>query len=247
MKDRSGYALVLNLPFLFFWVCYLQKTWTFCVSIRASDSVLLNFMFILYEKTYFFLFYFTLSLLQNIHISLSILQDISIKYSFFSIFYYFSQLPFTYIRALSLSLSTHFFWTDHLSLSLSLSLLPSLILSQKLQPKSLLHWVLSSSVDPRTKLHDPDPFFTARSTNQAPVTQIPSSSVDPRTKLHDLDPFFTGRSTNQAPRPRSLLHRPIHEPSSTGTDLSLCWFVCVGLFMCGCVSVLIFPCGCVCF
>ena len=38
-------------------------------------------------KTYFF--YFTPSLLQNIHISFSILQYISIKYSFFSIFLLF--------------------------------------------------------------------------------------------------------------------------------------------------------------
>ena len=35
------------------------------------------------------LFYFTQLLFQNTHISLSILQDISIKYSFFIIFYYF--------------------------------------------------------------------------------------------------------------------------------------------------------------
>ena len=35
----------------------------------------------------FFSFYFTPSLLQNIHISLSILQDISIKYSFFINFF----------------------------------------------------------------------------------------------------------------------------------------------------------------
>ena len=40
------------------------------------------------QKTYFF--YFTLSLLQNTHISLSILQDISIKYSFFINFLLFS-------------------------------------------------------------------------------------------------------------------------------------------------------------
>ena len=68
-------------------------------------------------KTYFF--YFTPSFLQNIHISLSILQDISMKYSFFSIFYYFSQLPFTHALFLSLSLS----------LSLSLPIFSDLLLS----------------------------------------------------------------------------------------------------------------------
>ena len=40
------------------------------------------------QKTYFF--YFAPSFLQNTHISLSILQDISIKYSFFINFLLFS-------------------------------------------------------------------------------------------------------------------------------------------------------------
>ena len=149
---------------------------------------------------------------------------------------------------LSLSLSPLIFLlTDHLSLSLSLSLLSSLILSQKIPTQ------ITSSLGP---------FFTGRSTNQAP---------QPRSFLHhpihepssgDPDPIFISQSTNQSPRPRSFLHWPIHEPSSTtqitssppdprtsstSTDLSLCWFVCVGLFVCGCVSVLICPCGCVCF
>ena len=70
-------------------------------------------------KTYFF--YFIPSLLQNIHISLSILQDISIKiFILLNFFDYFSQLPCTY--ALSLSLSTHFFSDLLLSLSLSISI-----------------------------------------------------------------------------------------------------------------------------
>ena len=124
--------------------------------------------------------------------------------------------------------------------------------------------ILSSPADPRTKLrrpisflhqpiHEPSsgnpyPFFTGRSTNQAPrprsflhqpihepssMTQILilSSPANPQTKLR---------------RPISFLHRLIHEPNSTSTDLSLCWFVCVCLFVRGCVSMLICLCGCVC-
>ena len=56
-------------------------------NLRATTSVRSNFLSILQEKTYFF--YFTHPLLQNIHISLSILHIYSIKYSFFYIFYYF--------------------------------------------------------------------------------------------------------------------------------------------------------------
>ena len=67
-------------------------------------------------KTYFF--YFTPSLLQNIHISLSILQDILIKYSFFSIFLLFLSTTL-YIRALSLY---PFFWFVALSLSIPISI-----------------------------------------------------------------------------------------------------------------------------
>ena len=152
-----------------------------------------------------YFFYFTLSLLQNTHISLSILQDISIKYSFFSIFFIISlnyPLP-TY--AYSLSLFTHFFWTNHLSLSF----LPSLILSQKLPTQ------ITSS---------PSPFFTGRSRSflhwpihePSSTTQILSSPADPRTKLHDPDHFFTGRSTNQAPQPsyRSNLPGLFLDPST---------------------------------
>ena len=45
----------------------------------------------------------------------------------------------------------------------------------------------------------PVPFFTSRSTNQAPATQILSSLADPRTKLR---------------RRRSFLHQPIHAPQA---------------------------------
>ena len=60
--------------------------------VRASTSVRLNFLSILHEKTY--LFYFTYPLLQNIHISLSILHIYSIKYSLFYNFLLFTpSLP----------------------------------------------------------------------------------------------------------------------------------------------------------
>ena len=72
--------------------------------LRAFTSIRANFLSILHEKTYSF--YFTLSLLQNTHISSSILQDISIKYSLFSIFLLFLSTTSLYTR--SLSLSTHF-------------------------------------------------------------------------------------------------------------------------------------------
>ena len=69
--------------------------------VRASTLVRLNFLSILHEKTYFF--YFTHPLLQNTHISLSILHIYSIKYSFF---YYFFIIFFTSLSLIAyLSLS----------------------------------------------------------------------------------------------------------------------------------------------
>ena len=56
--------------------------------LRATTSVHANFLSILQEKTYFF--YFTHSLLQNTHISLSILHIYSIKYLFFLHFFIIS-------------------------------------------------------------------------------------------------------------------------------------------------------------
>ena len=130
------------------------------------------------------------------------------------------------MRSLSLFYYSFFLNRSPLSLSLSLSQkLPSLSLSFSLFTRSFLHRVLSSPADP-------DPFFTCRSTNQAPTTQILSSPADPRTNLPDLDHFFIDQSTNQTPQ--ALIY------------LSLCWFVYVGLFVCECVSVLICLCGCVC-
>ena len=63
--------------------------WLFS-SVRATTSVHANFLSILQEKPYFF--YFTYPLLQNTHISLSILHIYLIKYSFFLHFLLFPSL-----------------------------------------------------------------------------------------------------------------------------------------------------------
>ena len=61
-------------------------------ALTTFTSVLLNFLSILHEKTYFF--YFIPPLLQNTHISLSILRVYSIKYSLFYNFLLFTpSLP----------------------------------------------------------------------------------------------------------------------------------------------------------
>ena len=72
------------------------------LGVRVTTSIHSNFLSILQEKTYFF--YFTYRLLQNAHISLSILHIYSIKYSFFYIFYYFLTHGLSLSHCLSLSL-----------------------------------------------------------------------------------------------------------------------------------------------
>ena len=132
--------------------------------------------FILHLKPNFF--YFTPSFLQNTHISLSILQDISIKYSFFSFFLIIS-LNYHYIRAPSLFLSP---FSD-----LLLSLYPSLA---TISSKSHLGQISlapirqdpsrSSSVqakDPRAPIVPQAPIKT--SSSQATIkTHEPQSSTD---------------------------------------------------------------------
>ena len=74
--------------------------------VRASTSVRLNFLSILHEKTY--IFYFTYPLLQNIHISLSILHIYSIKYSFFYNFLLFPpSLPLSLTNPQSITTNDH--------------------------------------------------------------------------------------------------------------------------------------------
>ena len=60
------------------------------VCLRAIASILLNFFVYFTKRTYFF--YFIPSLLQNTHISLSILHIYLIKYSFFLHFLLFHSL-----------------------------------------------------------------------------------------------------------------------------------------------------------
>ena len=60
-----------------------------CMEVTATAFVYANFLSILYKKKNY-IFYFTHSFLQNIYISLSILQIYSIKYSFFYNFLLFS-------------------------------------------------------------------------------------------------------------------------------------------------------------
>ena len=74
----------------------LSPRW-FQATLRATTSVHSKFLSILYEKTYFF--YFTHPLLQNTHISLSILHIYSIKYSLFYNFLLFTlSLPLSLIE-----------------------------------------------------------------------------------------------------------------------------------------------------
>ena len=68
--------------------------------LRASTSVGANFPSILHKKPTFF--YFTHLILQNTHISLSILHIYSIKYSLFYHFLLFSSL-ISFTASLSLS------------------------------------------------------------------------------------------------------------------------------------------------
>ena len=135
-------------------------------------SVLLNFLFILYEKAYFFLFYFTQSLLQNIHISLSILQGISIKYSFFSIFLLFIP-TIHYLHTHTLSVSLLFFLNrSPLSPSLSLSLSLFSTFSHSFSKTTNPYHFFTGSFLLRP-IHEP-----------SSTTQITSSLADPQTKLH---------------------------------------------------------------
>ena len=74
--------------YIIYIICVFKSSSIF----RAFTSVLLNFLSILHEKTYFF--YFIHPLLQNTHNSLSILHIYSIKYSLFYNFLLFTpSLP----------------------------------------------------------------------------------------------------------------------------------------------------------
>ena len=72
----------------------------FLIMTHSPLDVDANFPSILHKKTYFF--YFTHLILQNTHISLSILHIYLIKYSFFYYFLLFSSLIF-FTASLSIS------------------------------------------------------------------------------------------------------------------------------------------------
>ena len=119
-------------------------------TIRAFTLVRANFLSILHEKTYSF--YFTLSLLQNTHISSSILQDISIKYSLLSIFFIISLNHLSFY-ALSLSFYPFFCFV---ALSLHPSLWP------------LLHQITSGLPLPNHKTHPPSSSTTIKKSQPPP-------------------------------------------------------------------------------
>ena len=196
-----------------------------CKSIHISSS---KFYVYFTRKNLLFLFY-TITFIKHPHQFIYFIRyfdKIFILLNFFIIShnYHFNTC------ARSLSFITHFSWIDHLSLSLSLSLSKT---TESLSFFFIVHQVLSS----------PGPFFTGRSRSFLHLSIHEPSSDDP-------DPFFTGRSTNQSSWPRSLLHRPIHKPNSTSTDLSisllvcLCGFVCV--WVCFCVDLSVWMCLCLC-
>ena len=122
-----------------------------CKSIHISSS---KFYVYFTRKNLLFLFY-TITFIKHPHQFIYFIRyfnKIFILLNFFIIShnYHFN----TCTR--SLSFITHFSWTDHLSLSLSKT-------TESLSFFFIVHQVLS----PRA---DPDPFFTGRSTNQAPAT-----------------------------------------------------------------------------
>ena len=163
-------------------------------TIRAFTLVRANFLSILHEKTYSF--YFTLSLLQNTHISSSILQDISIKYSLLSIFFIIS-LNHLSLYALSLSLSTHF---SALLLSLYTHLsghcstrspLPFLFQITKaihlpLPPPSqnLSHHQISTTHSPWPTKSDPPPNLSRTATTHRNHHPLPQPTTSKTTHHH---------------------------------------------------------------
>ena len=157
-------------------------------SIHISSS---KFSIYFTRKNLLFLFY-TITFVKHPHQFIYFTRFFNKIFILLNFYYYFSQLPLpTCVRSLSLSLLIFPELDTSLSLCVSLFSTFSHSFSKTTNldhffTRSFLHrliQILSSPADPRTKLHDPDPFFTGRSKNQASVTQILSSPANPRTKL----------------------------------------------------------------
>ena len=138
--------------------------------LRAITSVGAKFFPFCTSKTYFF--YFTHSFLQNTHISLSILQDILIKYYFFSIFLLLFSTNFPYhTRPLFLSVSLIFLIHSSFSIPISLPLSTDHL---SLSLFYLLSFFLKNN-QPNRPFHQPrrSEFFTTQ--------KLPTQSTDLRT------------------------------------------------------------------
>ena len=167
----------------------------------------------------------------------------------------------TYAR--SPSFITHF--TDHLSLSLShknyrVSLSFSFFTGSFLYR---LIQILSSPVNPRTKLQRPRSFLHRPIHEPSSPTQITSSPADPRTKLWRLrsflhqsiqEPSSPPQITSSLADPRTKLHDPDpfftdrstnqtpQAPIYLSVGLSVWVCLCVSLFLCWFVCVDVFVC-----
>ena len=187
---------------------FIRKKSQWIFGVRAITSVGAKFFPFCTSKTYFF--YFTHSFLQNTNISLSILQDISIKYYFFSIFLLLFSTTFTYnTRPLFLSVSLFFFWF------IPLSLYPSLYPSQQITSLSLFSTFSHSF----SKTTNP----TGRSTNHAGRSSSPLKNYQPNRLIYE--PFILSHKLATQPAdprttPIGLLHLPIHSsPADPRTKL----------------------------
>ena len=255
------------------------------VFVRASTSVLLNFLSILHALL--FLFY-TITFTKHPHQFIYFTRYFNKIFILLNFFYHFSQLPFTYMLSLSLSLSlsipnfsdlllslyTHF-WTQITSPSQSnphplgqifietftaisnpsLSLTPSLPRSLRINIKHLHCKTNKTHTHSSNKTQFPLPLSQISFTCIWPLSCLkhhlchkPPKNPFSLTHKHRLS---TNCSSQALIVPLTLIK---HRSFQSSIDLSLCWFVRVGLFVCGCVCVSlcwfvyvdVFVCGCVC-
>ena len=152
--------------------------------IRAITSACTKDFIYFILKTSFF--YFTASLLQNIQINLSILKDISIKYSFFSIFLLFLSTTL-YISTISLSLSLSLSLYPFFRICCFLSLPISIPISEHRSPLPLgLIHTLSIRSPQTASLLKQDPI-----SKQAPISN--------KTHTHSLNKTQSPLPLSQVP------------------------------------------------